>query len=744
MKKKQLQILIISMLVLTPTFLTVSGTQTPSSTITLHSDALIPPDIPIIKNTQFLGPDPGFYETSEYMIGTVAVGVIFLESNGAIDPDTETWTTAEETNVQNEITQGLNWWKSQNPNAGINFVYDWHFKVPTSYEPIIHPSGGTDNTYEKLWVSEAMAYLGYTSGDWFARTRSYINALRTSKGTDWAYAIYVVDSSNDADGCFSDGWCAYTYYGAFVVMTYDNDGWGISNMDRVTAHETGHIFWATDEYNGITEYSGYLNAADVEGSGCLMDNNNLCLSTGTQLQVGWRDTDYDGILDIVDTNPDTTLNPYTPDPTSNTTLTYTGSATVVPYPNNNPQPSNSGNSVTINKITKVEYRVDGGAWIGAIAVDGLFDEPVETFTFTTSSLSPGQHIIEARALNSVGNYDPTPASDTVTITTNTAPNTPSKPSGPTSGTVGETYTYTTSTTDPDGDNVRYGWDFDGDHIVENEHWTQFYASGATCSINVQFTGAGTYYISAMAEDVNGAQSGFSPTLVVNITGSNSNPNTPSQPSGPTSGTAGTAYTYTTSATDPDGDTVKYGWDWDGDDVVDEWTSFYASGATCSVSHIWATAGTYQIKVKAEDVNGAQSGWSNSLTVIISTGGNNPPDIPVRPSGETHGKAGVEYSYASMTTDPDGDSVYYLFDWGDGTDSGWLGPYNSGDPVTANHTWSSKGSYEIKVKAKDDQGAESDWSDPLAVSMPKTMLGQIKIIELLMQRFRLFTLLHLLR
>ncbi|MCD6108537.1 MAG: hypothetical protein J7J89_03585, partial [Thermoplasmata archaeon] len=57
------------------------------------------------------------------------------------------------------------------------------------------------------------------------------------------------------------------------------------------------------------------------------------------------------------------------------------------------------------------------------------------------------------------------------------------------------------------------------------------------------------------------------------------------------------------------------------------------------------------------------------------------------------------------------------DWGDGTNSGWLGPYNSGETVEASHSWSEKGEYSIKVKAKDINGLESEWSDPLVISMP---------------------------
>jgi hypothetical protein len=47
--------------------------------------------------------------------------------------------------------------------------------------------------------------------------------------------------------------------------------------------------------------------------------------------------------------------------------------------------------------------------------DGNYDDPVEPFTFTTPTLSLGVHTIEAYVSNSIGNNDPTPASDTITI-----------------------------------------------------------------------------------------------------------------------------------------------------------------------------------------------------------------------------------------------------------------------------------------------------------------------------------------
>jgi hypothetical protein len=454
----------------------------------------IGPRDPLMGNPK--GPGPGYYDTSEYLIGSVGVGLIFLESNGAIDPSTENWTPTEVSNVLSEINQSLTWWSNQNPYASVSYTLDIHTAVPTSYEPINHPSVFTDPSWEKLWVSEAMAYLGYTSGDWMKRTRDYINAMRTAKGSDWAYTVFLIDSSNDVDGNFSDGYSAYGYMGGpFLVMTYDNGAWGISRMDQVMAHETGHIFWATDEYNGITEYSGYLNAADVEGSGCLMNNNNLALSSGTKLQVGWRDTDADNILDIIDTNPDTILNPYPQDPTPLQTLVYTGSATEVPYPNNNPQPSNAGNDVTVNKIMIVLYRIDGGMWTAATPSDGLFNQPMELYTFTTIPLPHGPHLIETFATNNVGNLDSSLASDTVTID-----NPPAIPTltGTVDGNINQPYMYNCSAADMDGDSVFYWIDWDDG---TNTGWLGPFPPGTLIHVNHTWTVKGTYQVQAKAKDI---------------------------------------------------------------------------------------------------------------------------------------------------------------------------------------------------------------------------------------------------
>lgn len=111
-------------------------------------------------------------------------------------------------------------------------------------------------------------------------------------------------------------------------------------------------------------------------------------------------------------------------------------------------------------------------------------------------------------------------------------------------------------------------------------------------------------------------------------------------------------------------------------------------------------------------------WGNPDLGMDPVNENDPPETPFRPNGPTSGKIYREHTFTTSTIDPDENDIYYLFDWGDGYDSGWIGPYISGENAEASNTWSEQGNYEIKVIAQDINGAMSEWSDPLVVSMPK--------------------------
>ena len=362
-------------------------------------------------------PTPGYWETSEYMIGKIAVGIILPESNGSIDVSTEDWTDAEIQKVLSEIQIALDWWASQNPSANVSFIKEVYARVPTSYEPI---NRSESDVFKSM--SEVISYLGYPLyGRWEYQMRDFANALREKYKTDWAFTIFVFNSKNDSDGAFSDGGAMRSEFGGTCLyMTYDNAVWGIDNMDRVCAHEIAHTFWADDEYfPPPPTYSGYINVSNVPRSGCLMDANAILKlsgapygQNGTWGQVGWRDSDGDGIQDIVDTNQNVYINSPV---TIGNKLNFTGVATVTSYPNKNP--NHHTKNVTINIVQSVEYRVDDGAWTNTTITPWKFEKLVKypstyeyketyavvNFTFLTEGLSPGQHFVEVKATNQWGN-----------------------------------------------------------------------------------------------------------------------------------------------------------------------------------------------------------------------------------------------------------------------------------------------------------------------------------------------------
>jgi hypothetical protein len=95
------------------------------------------------------------------------------------------------------------------------------------------------------------------------------------------------------------------------------------------------------------------------------------------------------------------------------------------------------------------------------------------------------------------------------------------------------------------------------------------------------------------------------------------------------------------------------------------------------------------------------GLGSYLSLKITS---NPPAQPTKPVGPTLGIWNIEYTYTSSTTEPDNEQIYYQFNWGDGSNSGWLGPYNSGQSGSGSHIWTELGTYNVTVKAKDTWGA----------------------------------------
>jgi hypothetical protein len=102
---------------------------------------------------------------------------------------------------------------------------------------------------------------------------------------------------------------------------------------------------------------------------------------------------------------------------------------------------------------------------------------------------------------------------------------------------------------------------------------------------------------------------------------------------------------------------------------------------------------------------------------------NQPPAPPSITGPRVGALGQSYNFTFLTTDPEENVVFYSIDWGEGNTSGWIGPYQSGEHIIVGHSWSTRGIFIVKAKAKDSNGVVSAWGT-LRVIMPLSYTMQI--------------------
>jgi competence protein ComGC len=97
---------------------------------------------------------------------------------------------------------------------------------------------------------------------------------------------------------------------------------------------------------------------------------------------------------------------------------------------------------------------------------------------------------------------------------------------------------------------------------------------------------------------------------------------------------------------------------------------------------------------------------------------NPSDMVTWPyvSGPSVGNAGVSYQFSARSIDSQGHDINYTFNWGDGSEDVTEDWHDSGETVYMSHSWSSGGTYNVKVKAQCDQGTWSSWSSPHTIDI----------------------------
>jgi len=97
-----------------------------------------------------------------------------------------------------------------------------------------------------------------------------------------------------------------------------------------------------------------------------------------------------------------------------------------------------------------------------------------------------------------------------------------------------------------------------------------------------------------------------------------------------------------------------------------------------------------------------------LIVLVGCSKNYPPLVPslLVPTMVQRGDS-VRAWVSSY--DKDGDSIYFFIEWGDGTESGWVGPVPSATDYAIAHVYSDTGVFAVLAKAK-DLTHETGWSD----------------------------------
>jgi hypothetical protein len=319
--------------------------------------------------------------------------------------------------------------------------------VETGYEPIKMIGMDTPFGQGNIWVNDTMAHLGYNdpSMDYLQRVQKYDDDLRQSYHTDWAFTIFAVNGSQDGDGLFAKGsWGDPNQVVAAwakrpgphtVINNLASVGAQWPNkyyLDNIVAHEIGHVFGAADEVwadgsdcgTGSTcnKKFGYLSVENQNcGSSCAINWPDCVMRVGDLVricnysagQIGWRDSNSNGLPDPIDTFPELNITAYPANPSPTHILNYTARITDVAYPTT--QPGYVPES--INTVS-ARYQIGStsGSWITAIPGDGAWDSSYEE-NFKIPIFDNGTYTIYIRAINRVGH---TSAIRSHTITINSS------------------------------------------------------------------------------------------------------------------------------------------------------------------------------------------------------------------------------------------------------------------------------------------------------------------------------------
>ena len=361
----------------------------------------------------------GQYDTSAFMAGEIHVNLVLFECDGRIDAKSETWSKDEIAKVIGHVKEACAWWeemwKRKNYVGKLHFTVDAeHAETPfrTSYEPITHGAYRDD----RLWIGEFLNAQGYSGGKTGMLYRYTADTIE-KHNADFAFNIFVVKADNDRDHYFSDNYRSYTlgrqYEGVsdtYILTAYSKPYDWYSSQSF--AHEMAHIFGAADEYPGqgrYTDRAGYYGVQNTNAPDGNPDRNgivpslmNSSISTAFERHVtspqslemvGWRDSDGDRIIDVLDAPIDVT-DFSSKVKLSDSVYTFSGTFTVRKVPN-----YNNTKAITINSVDKLLYRYgESGEW----KCDNEQDWGEESKTISHQFKIPAGAVLQWKVVDSDG------------------------------------------------------------------------------------------------------------------------------------------------------------------------------------------------------------------------------------------------------------------------------------------------------------------------------------------------------
>jgi outer membrane protein assembly factor BamB len=172
------------------------------------------------------------------------------------------------------------------------------------------------------------------------------------------------------------------------------------------------------------------------------------------------------------------------------------------------------------------------------------------------------------------------------------------------------------------------------------------------------------------------------------------------------------------ATAPGDRELRFVCDW-GDST--DTTVAFRSGDTNELRHQWPSAGSFYVRFRAvlDGEENRASEWTEPGTIVVLANGI--PAVPEFTIPERAVPNGIAL-FRATTTDPDGDSVSFLFDFGDAVGV-WTTLVSGGETGLDSHRYATMDTFLVRCKAKDWKGSESDWSEP--VSFPVGATGAVR-------------------